>query len=207
MIISLGTDCIVSMFCDKYNLRKMSLPFDWCVSYNGVSKCFEDDFKHFIDTIDSDRINKYDVYFHHDYKDKNTFEQDNAKYIRRCNRLQDILKTTDEEIIFVRSGHSCHHHDEQFGRYKTITSDIEDIERLDTIIATKYPNLKYRMIIFLSCANCFQPNIKYESKKNNIEIYNIAAKTFDLQRTHGVFTNIFRDAINKESMKLLVEQQ
>ena len=203
MIISLGTDCIVSMFCDKYKLRKMSLPFDWCVSYNGVSECFEDDFKHFIDTIDKDRINKYDVYLHHDYKDNTTYEQDNEKYIRRCNRLQEILKNTEEEIIFVRSGHSGHHHDEQNGRYKTIVSDIEDIERLDTIIAAKYPKLKYRMVIFLSCDKCFQPNIKYESKKNNIEIHNIAAKAFDLQGTHAVFTDIFRDQINHESMQYL----
>lgn len=203
MIISLGTDCIVSMFCDKYKLRKMSLPFDWCVSYNGVSKCFEDDFKHFIDTIDENRINKYDVYFHHDYKDKTTSEQDNEKYIRRCNRLQEILKNTNEEIIFVRSGHSCHHHNEHDGRYQTIVSDIEDMEKFDTIIATKYPKLKYKIVIFLSCDKCFQPNIKYESKKSNIEIYNIAAKAFDLQGTHGVFTNIFRDRINHESMQYL----
>lgn len=207
MIISLGTDCIVSMFCDKYKLRKMSLPFDWCVSYNGVSKCFEDDFKHFIDTIDKDRINKYDIYFHHDYKDKNTYGQDNEKYIRRCNRLQEILKTTEEEIIFVRSGHSCHHHHEHFGKYKTIASDIEDIESLDTIISTKYPKLKYRMVIFLSCETCFVPNIKYESKKKNIEIHNIVSKSFDMQGTHVVFTNLFKDYINEESLRYLQTQQ
>jgi hypothetical protein len=92
MIVSLGTDCIVSMFCDKYKLKRATLPFDWCVSYNGVSKCFDDDFKHFVDTIDKNRINKYDVYFHHDFQDNELYNQDKDKYIRRCTRLQELLK-------------------------------------------------------------------------------------------------------------------
>ena len=116
MIVSLGTDCIVSMFCDKYKLKRATLPFDWCVSYNGV-------FKHFVDTIDENRINKYDVYFHHDFKDNQLYNQDKDKYIRRCARLQELLKNTEEEIIFVRSGHSCHHHDELNGKYKIIAND------------------------------------------------------------------------------------
>ncbi len=207
MIVSLGTDCIVSMFCDKYKLKRATLPFDWCVSYNGVSKCFDDDFKHFVDTIDENRINKYDVYFHHDFKDNQLYNQDKDKYIRRCARLQELLKNTEEEIIFVRSGHSCHHHDELNGKYKIIANDIEDIEYLDTIIPTKYPKLKYKMIIFLSCDRCFNPQIKYESKKNNIEIYNIAANAFDLQGTHAVFVNIFKDYINKQSMHYLQSLQ
>jgi hypothetical protein len=58
------------------------------------------------------------------------------------------------------------------------------------------------MVIFLSCDRCFNPQIKYESKKN-IEIYNLAAKAFDLQGTHAVFTNIFKDYINEQSERYL----
>lgn len=203
MIVSLGTDCIVSMFCDKYKLRNMSLPFDWCVSYNGVSKCFEEDFIGFVDTIDENRINKYDVYFHHDFQEKEKYNLDSDKYIRRCARLLELLKNSEEELIFVRSGHSCHHHDEHNRKYNKISNDIDDIECLDVILSNKYPKLKYRIVIMLSCNKCFNPQFKYESKRSNIEIYNISAEKFDLQQTHVIFTTIFNDYINEQSAKYI----
>ena len=51
MIIPIGVDCGMANFCKKYNLRNASLPIDWTVSYNGVSKCIEDDFKNFIHLV------------------------------------------------------------------------------------------------------------------------------------------------------------
>ena len=181
LIVPIGVDCKVADFCVKYNLRKMSLPFDWCVSYNGVSKCIEDDFKKFINPLNN-RINIYDIYFHHDFDNANLIQNDIDKYIRRCNRLLDILQKGDEEIIFLRNGHCCHHHDEQNGKYNNILSDIEDAENLDNIISIKYPKLKYKIIIVLSCDKCFDPSTEYKSKKENIEIYNIATAAFNLER-------------------------
>ena len=45
MIIPIGVDCGMAEFCKKYNLRTRSFPFDWIVSYNGVSKCIENNFE------------------------------------------------------------------------------------------------------------------------------------------------------------------
>ena len=39
------------------------------------------------------------MYFHHDFKDNQLYNQDKDKYIRRCARLQELLKNTEEEII------------------------------------------------------------------------------------------------------------
>jgi len=181
LIVPIGVDCKVADFCVKYNLRKMSLPFDWCVSYNGVSKCIEDDFRQFINPLNN-RINVYDIYFHHDFDNANIIQNDIDKYTRRCNRLLDILHNGEEEIIFLRNGHCCHHHYEQNGKYNKIENDIEDAENLDNVISEKYPKLKYKIMIILSCDKCFEPNIEYKSIKNNIHIYNIASSEFNLKR-------------------------
>ena len=184
LIVPIGVDCKVADFCVKYNLRKMSLPFDWCVSYNGVSRCLADDFRQFINPLNN-RINVYDIYFHHDFDNANLIQNDIDKYIRRCNRLLDILQKGEEEIIFLRNGHCCHHHSEQDGKYNKIVSDIEDAENLDNVISEKYPKLKYKIIIILSCDKCFEPNVEYKSIKNNIDIYNIASAEFNLERFNG----------------------
>ena len=184
LIVPIGVDCKVADFCVKYNLRKMSLPFDWCVSYNGVSRCLADDFRQFINPLNN-RINVYDIYFHHDFDNANLIQNDIDKYIRRCNRLLDILQKGEEEIIFLRNGHCCHHHSEQDGKYNKIVSDIEDAENLDNVISEKYPKLKYKIVIILSCDKCFEPNVEYKSIKNNIDIYNIASAEFNLERFNG----------------------
>jgi len=62
MIIPIGVDCGMAEFVQKYNLRNISFPFDWTVSYNGVSKCIDDSFKFFTEPLNN-RINKYDVSF------------------------------------------------------------------------------------------------------------------------------------------------
>jgi antitoxin component YwqK of YwqJK toxin-antitoxin module len=173
--VPIGIDCDVVDFLKKYNLRKMSLPFDWSVSYNGVSKCIDCDFKHFTDPLNESRINEQDVYFFHDFHDKNTFILDKEKYNRRCNRLLTILKeceTNGEYICFIRKGHLKMHHSEHNGKYNEIKSDIEDAESLNSVLCNKYPQLKYKIIIILGCPNCFNKEIIYKSKFKNIEIHN-----------------------------------
>lgn len=178
MIIPIGVDCGMANFCKKYNLRNASLPFDWTVSYNGVSKCIEDDFKNFTEPLDN-KINQFDVYFMHDFDNIELLNQDREKYIRRCQRLINILETTNEEVIFCRKGHACHQHHEHNGKYNNIISDIDDAEKLDVVISKKYPKLKYKIIVILVCGECFNPTQEYKSSSDNIEIYNIATPKVD----------------------------
>ncbi len=190
MIIPIGVDCGMADFCKKYNLRSYSFPFDWAVSYNGVSACFEDRFQKFIPGI-NERINTYDVYFHHDFKPE-TREEDTLKYLRRIERLHTILETTEEPIIFCRKGHAGHHHLEHNGNYETITSDIEDAERLDSILSTMYPKLNYKIIVILVCGNCFDPTIVYKSVSPTIEIYNMAMPHIDDTIFESLARTIFK---------------
>ena len=169
MIVSIGVDCWMAEFLRKHHLRTLSFPFDWAVSYNGVSRCIEEKFKYFIQL--KDRINPYDVYFHHDFQHGHLYRQDKEKYERRCLRFLKLLEG-EEEVIFCRKGHAVHHHSEH--KYETITSDLDDALRLDQILKEKYPRLRYRIIVILVCDKCFDPTKDYSSDK--MDVHNIVGQ-------------------------------
>tara|TARA_B110000211_G_scaffold18833_1_gene19593 strand:- start:99 stop:677 length:579 start_codon:yes stop_codon:yes gene_type:complete len=191
MIIPIGVDCGMAEFVRKYNLRNISFPFDWTVSYNGVSKCIDDGFKFFTEPLNN-RINKYGVSFPHDFENNNLLYQDREKYIRRCNRLINILETSNEEIIFCRKGHAYHHHNEHNGKYSNINNDIDDVEKLDLILQNKYPQLKYKIIVILVCGKCFNSIETYKSNSDRIEIYNIATPQVDDPLFENLCRKIFK---------------
>jgi hypothetical protein len=182
IFVSIGIDCDVANFLNKYNLRKMSLPFDWNVSYNGVSKCIDCNFERFTEPLSKERINEQDIYFHHDFENienSNAIIADNEKYFRRCKRLTNIFEEcekTGEYILFIRKGHMCYHHEEQNGKYSNITDDCEDAKSLDSVLLSKYPRLKYKIIVILGCTKCFDKDTigitDNNLKLKNIEVYN-----------------------------------
>jgi hypothetical protein len=190
MIVPIGVDCGIAGFIKKYRLRSFSFPFDWAVTYNGVSSCIDDDFKSFIEPLDK-QINKYDIYFHHDFIHTELLQNDAEKYTRRYNRLLDILKSGKEEIIFFRKGHAPHHHLEHHGKYTNIVSDIDDAEKLDIVLQAKYPNLKYKIIVILVCGNCFDTTKVYTSESSRIEIHNIASDKADEHKFDNLCQTIF----------------
>jgi hypothetical protein len=181
IFVSIGIACDVANFLNKYNLRKVSLPFDWNVSYNGVSKCIDCNFDRFTEPLSKERINDQDIYFHHDFENIdniNAIITDKEKYLRRCTRLTNIFEEcekTREYIIFIRKGHMCYHHEEQNCKYSNITDDCEDAKSLDSVLLRKYPLLKYKIIVILGCTKCFNKNtigITDNNSNNNIEVYN-----------------------------------
>jgi len=178
IFVSIGIDCDVANFLNKYNLRKISLPFDWNVSYNGVSKCIDCNFERFTEPLNNERINEHDIYFHHDFENSNSIIADREKYLRRCKRLSNIFEEcekTGDYIIFIRKGHMCYHHDEQNGKYSNITDDYEDAKSLDSVLLSKYPLLKYKIIVILGCTKCFNKDTigdTSNSKSIKIEVYN-----------------------------------
>lgn len=171
MIVPIGVDCGVADFCKKYSLRSFSLPFDWAVSYHGVSACIEDEFKLFTAPL-IDRVNNYDIYFHHDFATPESMEVDSVKYRRRCKRLLDFLGG-DEELVFCRKGHAPHNHLEHNGKYAHICSDIVDAEKLDATLRRKYPNLKFKIIVVLVCGTCFDASLTYTSTSERVQVYNV----------------------------------
>jgi len=176
LFVSIGIDCDVANFLNKYNLRKVSLPFDWNVSYSGVSQCIENNFKNFTNPLSSERINGDDVYFHHDFLEVSMMQADRDKYQRRCERLLNLFETaekTGEYVLFIRKGHLCYHHEEQNGKYNDITDDTEDAKKLDKVMRSKYPLLKYKIIVLLGCTKCFtKDTVCSDDDTHVIDVYN-----------------------------------
>lgn len=185
IIIPCGIDCGLADLLKKYNLRTSSLPFDWSVSYGGISNIIKNDFHNFI--LPNNKINiQYNYLFFH-----NEFPQDTEKMTRRCNRLLDILKNTNEEVIFIRKGHAYHHHTETANYNLQLENDIVDAENLSGVLKEKYPNLCYKIIAVLVCDTCFDKNTTFVSNDINVKIYNISTPTFDNEKFETLFKNIF----------------
>jgi len=70
-------------------------------------------------------------------------DEDTVKYRRRIERLCQILDSSSEPIIFIRKGHATHQHGAHEGRFDTITNDLMDVNRLDSLLTTKYRKLNY----------------------------------------------------------------
>jgi len=170
IIIPIGVDCGCADFLKEQKLRRFSLPFDWIVTYDGISDILKNNFKDFVPNDDNNMYNKeYKLRFIH-----NHFPSDTEKMNRRVNRFKEILETSNEKIIFFRKGHAHHHHSEQLETTDSIIkSDIKDAEDLDTLLKDKYPNLSYEIIVILICGTCFDSSKTYESYSKNIRIFNI----------------------------------
>jgi hypothetical protein len=154
IIVPIGIDCGVAEVLKKYELRKFALPFDWVVTYRGIKHILENDFEEYIpnkvvyeENKNITIFNKYDVKFIHDKLNKDDID----KYKRRIERLKNILNNDTEEVVFIKKGHTYHHH----GEYNFI-DDVQDVIELNNYLKNKYKTLKYKIIIVLLCNQCYK---------------------------------------------------
>jgi hypothetical protein len=121
--------------------------------------------------------NKYKILFYH-----NKFPDDNEKIQRRIIRFNEILQKSENKVIFIRKTHLQHHHTElkNFFSSNEIINEIEEAEKLDILLQTKYPKLDFQIIFILSCNLCYcNPHLDLTSKSKNIQIENISNETND----------------------------
>jgi len=192
MFIPIGVDCGNAGFLKENNLRSSAFPFDWIVTYDGVSKIIKDNFKGFVPNNNNNLFNSnYNTLYINSH---NYFPNDIEKIVRRINRFKEILENSKEEIIFIRKGHAPHHHQEQSARSCCIVkNDIKDAEELDIILKEKYPELNYKIIIILICGSCFDTNKTYKPTSNNIKIHNIATSKVDDEKYKNLCKKILID--------------
>ena len=169
MFISLGVDCGTANILNSLGLRKKSLPFDWVVTYEGITNIINDNFINFLPEMNDnvyEKLNKNSgtLFLH------NNFPDDIEQMNKRISRFKQILETSDEKIIFVRKSHGSHHHIE----YNNVINDIDDMINLDILLSTKYTNLIYEIHIILICDKCFTNMVINENIPNNIKIHNIS---------------------------------
>jgi hypothetical protein len=168
MYISLGVDCGTASILKELSLRECSLPFDWVVTYEGITNIITNDFENYLPSDDNnyEKLNKNNgtLFLH------NNFPDDIEKMNKRIDRFKNLLETSNEKLIFVRKSHGSHHHSE----YDNVVNDIDDAINLDLLLLKKYPDLKYEIHVILICDKCFTNVIKNEGISDNIKIHNIS---------------------------------
>tara|TARA_B100000927_G_scaffold286773_1_gene278755 strand:+ start:1166 stop:1744 length:579 start_codon:yes stop_codon:yes gene_type:complete len=169
IIVPLGVDCGVAKFLKDNELRYFSLPFDWVVSYGGTANIINTKFKNY--------IHDKSVKFVHQ-----TFPNDIETMNRRIKRFLNLLES-DNEIIFLRKGHSEHHH----GESNLIKNDLDDCEELYDTLKKNYNNLKFKIILFLVCSDCFNLYTQYDSEK--VIVYNVSDKQSRSELIKKYFTD------------------
>ncbi len=200
--VPIGIDCGVAECLKKHNLRTIALPFDWIVTYQGITNIIKNDFINFFPDLSKSVIiddmpnvfnDNYGIKFIHDkFPDVDVYD----KYIRRINRFKEILKTTDDTVIFIKKGHAYHNHKEY-----PLKDDIEDINELDELLKTKYPNLKYKIVLTLLCYNCYKNKINKIISNHNVIvnsslITNISSKEIENKLITGyVYNDMFKNLI------------
>ena len=173
--VSLGTDCGSSRALRESGKRTFSFPFDWLVCFHSIHKCFANDFKGFleerVENTELQGVNTFNLdynirFFHTDLiKDyENTIQ-------RRINRLLEILQKLDKEVIFLRRSHGEPHHREiQYCGLDAPTEidDVQDMKLLRDILIAKYPNLKFKLNLFIQCRCCNKEQQNYKDEHLNI---------------------------------------
>lgn len=207
IIIPIGVDCCPSIKMINHNLRNFAFPFDWNIVYNGIHKIIENNFEGFIPEIDETNkletvklLNKkYDIYFMHHFSNS-TYDTDVLKYKRRIDRFNNLLKTSKDEIIFLRKGHGIWHHTEHNGKYEFLENEIENVNKLEKCLKNKYSKLKFSIVLFLQCSLCFECNKSYEIINKNIKIYNCCIESpLDPHSRHhfDMSTRLFEETFDK----------
>ena len=173
-IISLGCKCYVKLFLDSIKHKSETQFFDYIGSSMwAINDLFKDDFSELfdngIDDIEKKKIlysgfdkyilthKKYYLRFKHDFRQNcnsgikeniksEDFNKVSEKYLRRKERLINILNEDKETLLFIRYEENQENRIKYFGDKK---SEIEYIYEFIDIIKQKYP-LKKFCILFLS---------------------------------------------------------
>lgn len=156
--ISIGSSCSIAYQLQQHNLKNCAYPFDWIrtnrLSY--INELLNNNFEDFdkieyvkdsikfplIDDTFTNQLtktivckNKYST-FYHDFTDINNISIQYEKYIRRIDRLYNIIKS-DKYICFIRD------------ELKPNNLSIDDIINFDITVKNINPNIKYKLIIIL----------------------------------------------------------
>ena len=164
-IVPIGIDCGVADILRKHGKRTAAFPFDWNVSYGGVSKIIQDKFSKYI-PADKNWCAYYGTSFNHD-----TFPEATDKYKRRIERLLHLLETTPEQVTFIRKCHARHNHEEPYADY--LCDEIQDAIMLDKVLAEHYSQLKYKIVVIVICNKCCSKDKDYSVDSERIKLYNI----------------------------------
>lgn len=143
--ISIGGWCGTTISLRVNNLYDEAYPFDYIRStFEGVINCIETNFDNFfpkkieLDIIENDNWKsyrgKYFGFYHHDLQNSKIIDNFN----RRINRFNNLLKETDNKIIFIRTI-STHDYNDEIKLANSFIKATED----------KFPLLEFLLIFVI----------------------------------------------------------
>lgn len=175
--VSIGADCGSAGMLREAGKKTFSFPFDWLVCFHSVHTAFENDFKGFLE----DRVinpyvagvNEFNYNYNIRFFHRDLIKDYDRTIQRRVDRLLELLKSSDKEVIFLRRSHGVLHHDEM--RYCGIRApqeidDVKDMELLVEVLKRKYPQLKFKINLFLMCPHCNKGRQNSDSEHLNIRV-------------------------------------
>lgn len=172
IIIPIGVDCGTANFLKRNGLRYHSFPFDWCVTYNGISLILKNNFKDFIPIYSNFMNEKYGVKFIHSEVTADMYNRRVERFLKICN--------DNDTILFLRKGHAMHNHDESH-----IKCEKKEAYDLDEILQEYFPKLNYKILYVLLCKKCKEEFPKFSDRVDII----------DKSEIDGNIDNIFEETI------------
>ena len=168
-IVFLGVDCSLATYFRDKGIRQEAYPFDWVVSYYGIDILLENEFNNFFPN-EGENSTDY-IRFMHD-----SFPKDITKYKRRIERFFKLIDSINDEVVFIRLGHSSNHHfDYSSLKTKPTPEQLDEIKLSNNIyqfLIKRNPRLKFKIHLILNCNLCHRAP---EAEENlNINTYDIS---------------------------------
>jgi hypothetical protein len=185
VVFPVGHKCSSALAAISAGVRLFSLPFDWCGTLfpKKVISVFSNDFVDFVpDTFDNllkhdlfgdYYINKYDIRISH--IDKNKGDDTILTYKRRIDRAMEILNGTQPVcFLYINEGYLW---DKKFRKDGFNKQIFEELLELDRFIASKYPQLKYKILFIdfvkhtVPAESNIIPIVVHSTKLTNVHIF------------------------------------
>ena len=174
-IIPFGHRCSSAIACIYANIRKFSLPFDWCIPLfpKKIKKVLENSFDDFIpDVYNGIFNNKYDFFLVHFNSNINDGVEE---YKRRIDRFNDTINQP-KKIYFIYINEDYLYNSNY--RQDDFNNDIfNEMLELEQFIKNKYINIDYNILYF---------NFKHHNVPSNSNIINIILCTTNLYDTESI---------------------
>ena len=176
--VSLGADCGGAGTLRESGKKTYSFPFDWLVCFHSIHKPFENDFRGFIeDMVENTEMvgpaNQFNLEYNIRFFHRELIKDYEVTLQRRINRLLDFMKAPDKELIFLRRFHDFKQHAEMARCGLEVPNEMDevgDMKKLRDILIQKYPNLKFKLNLFIQCCACNKDQQNYEDEHLNIRM-------------------------------------